>query len=183
MSTTGQQHRCRRSIYRRSVTLPLTCPARSSAMSLIGDMKAGRGMTDPEAIERSRVAAAQIREQHQASQRAWNLGIMLVILTLGLAYALSGSRSGSGSSLSDVQYKVAAKQLIKQRLRDPGSAEFSSLEVIRVPGRPTVICGLVSSRNGFGGMSGPQRFISGDQVLVEETLPPGQMDREWARLC
>ena len=145
--------------------------------------EAGGKMDDPEAIARSRAAAALIRQEHQASQKKWNFVIILIGVSVVLAFALSGGGSSSSSSFSDVQYKVAAKALIKQRLRDPSSAEFSSLEVYRVPGRATVVCGLVSSRNGFGGMTGPQRFISGDQVLLEEAMPAGQMDQEWLRSC
>ncbi len=81
-----------------------------------------------------------------------------------------------GEQLSHVQYKVAAKELIRRRLRDPGSADFSGLEVHRVPGHSSVVCGLVSSRNGFGGMTGAQRFISGYQVIIEEGMAPGRMD-------
>lgn len=139
-------------------------------------------MDEADDIERSRAASAKIREQHQRAQVTTNLIIVLLVVVVLMLMFTSDWR-GSGRSVSDVQYKVAAKELIKQRLRDPSSAEFSALQVNRVPGRSTVVCGLVSSRNGFGGMSGPQRFISGDRVLLEEGLPAGRMDDEWARSC
>ena len=138
-------------------------------------------MTDLEALERSKAGSAQIRSDDQATRQKRTTVILLVIVTLAVAYATSPRRSGS--EISDTRYKAAAEQLIKQRLRDPASAEFSALEVHRVPGRATVVCGLVNSRNGFGGMSGPQRFIAGDQVLVGEDIPAAYMAEEWNRQC
>lgn len=53
------------------------------------------------------------------------------------------------------------ERLVKARLRDPDSARFQHL-----PGG----CGLVNSRNGFGGMSGNQPFVvtAGKAVLRED---------------
>ncbi len=140
-------------------------------------------MDDPEAIARSVAAAASIREQHQVRQKKWNLVLVFAALAGLLLYWIADARSGPGSATSDVQYKVAAETLIKNRLRDPSSAEFSSIEVQRVPGFAPVVCGLVNSRNGFGGMSGPQRFIAGDEVLFGEDVPSRYMDDEWKRQC
>ena len=42
-------------------------------------------------------------------------------------------------------------------LRDPASASFTDVRVH--DGAPTVVCGKVNARNGFGGMGGPKRFI------------------------
>jgi hypothetical protein len=59
-----------------------------------------------------------------------------------------------------------AKSLVKAWLRDPGSAEFSGLRVVTVDGKQAV-CGLVNSRNGFGGMSGPTPFVDlPDEVIT-----------------
>ena len=133
-------------------------------------------------------AAAAIRaEGKQASKN------LLLTITLGVALLLLGlvtcSRPFSGSSrsgsdrYSDLQYKVAAKALVQQFLRDPSSAEFTRLTVNRPIGKSAVVCGLVNSRNGFGGMSGPVRFISGDRVIVEGQISAPEMDAEWARNC
>ena len=145
--------------------------------------EAARKMDDSEGLARSVAASASIRAKHQVRQKKWNLILIFAALAGLILYFIASARSGSGSSISDVQYQVAAETLIKQRLRDPSSAEFSSLEVHRVPGRPVVVCGLVNSRNGFGGMSGPQPFIAGEEVLFGQDVPSRYMTDEWKRQC
>ena len=46
-----------------------------------------------------------------------------------------------------------------------------------------IICGYVNSRNGFGGMTGPQRFIAGGTVLIEEQVTAEQMQSAWNDFC
>ncbi len=83
---------------------------------------------------------------------------------------------------SDVGYEIAGKDRVKARLRDPASAQFSDVRVVRRDG-VTAICGYVNSKNAFGGMTGPQRFIAGGAVGLEEDFAPGEMDNAWALLC
>ncbi len=51
-----------------------------------------------------------------------------------------------------------AKVMVKAELRDPDSAEFTGLRIVMVD-RQQAVCGLVNSRNGFGGMAGPTLFV------------------------
>jgi len=51
-----------------------------------------------------------------------------------------------------------AKVFVKAELRDPDSTEFTGLRVVTVDHQQAV-CGLVNSRNGFGGMAGPTLFV------------------------
>ncbi len=67
-------------------------------------------------------------------------------------------------------------------LKDPDSAKFEAVRTGWTSGAP-VTCGYVNSRNGFGGMTGRQRFISGNVTAVEEQMPAGEMDKAWDRLC
>lgn len=62
---------------------------------------------------------------------------------------------------------------------------YSDGELVRVVRRNgvTAICGYVNSKNAFGGMTGPQRFIAGGTVGLEEDFAPGEMDNAWALLC
>ena len=81
-------------------------------------------------------------------------------------------------------YKEVAKMLISERLRDPDSAEFSDLVVHpKTDGRSPYICGYVNSKNGFGGFSGRQRFISAETVIIEGDLPKSEMDTVWNDRC
>ena len=84
----------------------------------------------------------------------------------------------------DVTWKLVAETVIKERLRDPDSAEFSDMQVYPpTEDRSAIICGYVNSRNGFGGMTGPQRFIAGGTVLIEEQVTAEQMQIAWDQFC
>ena len=50
---------------------------------------------------------------------------------------------------------------VESVLRDPKSAEFDNLRVLVSPADPddAIICGTVNAKNGFGGQSGPRRFV------------------------
>lgn len=80
--------------------------------------------------------------------------------------------------------RVKAEDRVRQTLRDPGSAEFSQVQVY-VPddGGPMVTCGYVNSRNGFGGMSAPKPFIAGATVILEEQVGAQTIRSLWAEFC
>ena len=80
--------------------------------------------------------------------------------------------------------EVGAKDLIKSKLRDPDSAVFDQVRVSRKSGHP-IACGTVNSKNGFGGMTGAQRFISNGATLafIEEEMADGAINEVWARFC
>lgn len=105
-------------------------------------------------------------------------------LCLGLALAGCGSRSESEQRPSDLDIQVAAEAWVRNKLKDPDSAKFSNVRISRKSGHP-VACGSVNSRNGFGGMSGAQRFISGGSsaTFLEEEMADGDMEQVWARFC
>jgi len=108
----------------------------------------------------------------------------LRMLTLAALLALPLQACGEPPSgpPDDVGFEIVAKDQVKARLRDPASAEFTNVRIVRRNGR-TAICGYVNSRNGFGGMTGPQRFIAGGAVGLEDDFGPGQMDEVWAMMC
>ena len=84
----------------------------------------------------------------------------------------------------DVTWRLVAERVVKERLRDPDSAEFSNMKVSPpTDDSPAIICGYVNSKNGFGGMTGPQRFIAGGTVLIEEQVTAEQMQIAWSRFC
>lgn len=99
-----------------------------------------------------------------------------------LLAACGDSSSSEPPEPSDAVYITLAQDAVKQRLRDPDSAEFSDVHVSRRAG-VVAVCGYVNSRNGFGGMSGRQRFISGGATGLEEDFAEGEMDASWAQLC
>lgn len=83
------------------------------------------------------------------------------------------------SEPSAAAYTMVAEGMIRQKLRDPDSAKFRD---VRVGGSVNgkIICGYVNSRNGFGGMTGDQRFAVSGMAVLEEELAPGEMDLIWS---
>lgn len=72
---------------------------------------------------------------------------------------------------------------VRQRMKDPDSAEFRSSYLSRKSGAP-VVCGEVNANNSFGGKGGYQRFVaSGDIIALEEQMADGEMDKTWAAVC
>lgn len=96
--------------------------------------------------------------------------------------ALLALTACSSDGPSDSAFIVAAQEEVRGRLRDPSSAEFSDMRVVR-KGEATVVCGTVNARNGFGGMAGPQRFISGAVTGLESDFAPGEFEVSWSKLC
>jgi hypothetical protein len=78
---------------------------------------------------------------------------------------------------------VKAKEAVKDRLKDPRSAEFRRFVVSRTGGVP-MVCGEVSSKNSFGGRNGFQRVVSAarpDLTFLEEEVE--DMDSVWRKFC
>lgn len=82
----------------------------------------------------------------------------------------------------DRERKRTAQDLIKATLKDPESAQFSDVMVVRVSGAP-VVCGYVNARNGFGGLSGRKGFVLTDKSLTMEEASEREFVRAWNKLC
>lgn len=77
------------------------------------------------------------------------------LLMLGaLSLTACGDGEAARKSVESDRLIFAGQDLIKGRLRDPSSAQFTGVYVSRKAGVPA-ICGNVNSKNGFGGMSSP----------------------------
>lgn len=64
------------------------------------------------------------------------------------------------------EYQIGlARFALKQRLRDPESAQFRN-EKMFARGDTLTVCGEVNSRNGFGGLSGFKWYASSGGVVV-----------------
>lgn len=101
---------------------------------------------------------------------------------LPVAATLTSCGSNETHGASDTDLLIYAQSEVKALLRDPSSAEFSDSYVSRKAGVPAV-CGKVNSKNGFGGMRGAQRYISGGSTALEEQMGVVEMDKAWALLC
>ena len=88
----------------------------------------------------------------------------------------------SATGVPDWKRFAVAERRVREMLRDPESATFHGERVSSKLGTP-VVCGTVNAKNGFGGMTGDQRFISGGATALEEQMAKGEMDRAWAGAC
>lgn len=58
--------------------------------------------------------------------------------------------------------RAKAEAAVKERLRDPGSVEFSNVTtygLTRADGPPTAVCGEFNAKNGFCGYGGREPFV------------------------
>lgn len=62
---------------------------------------------------------------------------------------------------SQDQIRLAGRQAVLDRLRDPASARFRNVRRLAPINGTTTFCGEVSARNGYGGYSDFVRFESG----------------------
>lgn len=111
-----------------------------------------------------------------------------IVLASAAALAACGSSDDTGSSgarkLDEYSARAVAAELVKPRLRDPNSAVFSNITFKQeTPTRSMIICGHVNSKNGFGGMTGPQRFVLGGTVAIEEEIGAANMNTVWREYC
>ena len=115
----------------------------------------------------------------------WWIGCLIPIVIIGfLLYNCSGQETDTGPSEGAVW--VVVQNNTKARLRDPSSAEFSGMHSIEKDGKIIGACGSVNSKNGFGGMSGPKRFIGGGNINAIEgdgMMDSSNFNEAWNRMC
>jgi hypothetical protein len=110
------------------------------------------------------------------------------VFLLVLATAIQGCGDGSSTPEWEKARKEAAyidlnKDQVKERLKDPDSAQFRDVFVSNTGGLP-VVCGEVNAKNSFGGYGGFQRFISaGTLQLVAKDMAAGEFDTSWVKFC
>ncbi|RYG98651.1 MAG: hypothetical protein EON58_06475 [Alphaproteobacteria bacterium] len=71
-----------------------------------------------------------------------------------------------------------AQARVRQVLREPGSAIFGPTYFSQ---KGNVVCGVVNARNGFGGMSGNQRFIVFQNRVVMAS--DSDLPQKWKQHC
>lgn len=127
---------------------------------------------------------AAIQTQVAASENASTGALIKIAASIAVAGTVAWFFTGGRSQASkDKDFIEEQQQLIKKRLKDPDSAQFTDVFVSRSSGRP-VACGYVNAKNGFGGYVGRTRFMSSDTTQVlEGELTPGELDSVWSRAC
>ena len=71
------------------------------------------------------------------------------------------------SVTDDAKFKGRAMKAVRAMLKDPASARFEEVRVVRTeaqgrtgPNRATTVCGLVNAKNSWGAYAGAQPFYS-----------------------
>lgn len=83
-----------------------------------------------------------------------------------------------------IDARYGAETQVERQLRDPSSAEFTDVAVYVHPRGGFVSCGYVNSRNAFGGMAGPRRFVGNNSfAAIAEGENATAVDMAWNELC
>src|SRR3954468_7069490 len=110
------------------------------------------------------------------------------ITGLGLSVYLAVSASAAPGGSEDKRISDSAQGAVRKTLADPGSAQISNLVVKRrldANGNLTdvIVCGIVSSRTGFG-MTEAQPFAwSANRTFVVIAAGDAQASVQVRRLC
>ena len=100
-------------------------------------------------------------------------------MKLALVIALMVSSATHGQTLiftpeqrADGERQVAAAgKSLADRLRNPSTARFRNVKLFKTVGRDgkehVSFCGEVNSENGYGGMSGFEKFTAAGETLIE----------------
>lgn len=104
-----------------------------------------------------------------------------LVLLCALSLSACGDSETARLSTRNDQKILAAKDLVKAKLRDPESAIFSEVTISPL----SAVCGFVNSRNGFGGMGGRSRFIVVKSAYLEAQFDAdnGMFERLWKDSC
>lgn len=78
---------------------------------------------------------------------------------------------------------ILARKAVEAKLRDPASAEYRNEKLGSFKGHP-VVCGEVNAKNGFGGMTGFERYASngGEATVVESDMDAPEFSKVWAMM-
>jgi hypothetical protein len=121
------------------------------------------------------------RRAREARTMTWviraALAVPAVLALILIAQCDFNSQAAKNSVTNDTAI-FQAEADVRAMLRDPASAQFSHVRT-----HSSVVCGMVNSRNGLGGMTGPRRFIAGASTSIEPAQQDELFDLAWARQC
>ena len=83
---------------------------------------------------------------------------------------------------SDADLQVSAQMAVQAQLRDPGSAQFRDVVVVRQDSS-TAVCGEVNAKNGFGGYIGYSSFVAIGSLVQLQTKRDDGFHTLWNAAC
>lgn len=139
------------------------------------------------------------KDKQQPAKKNWFgcgpiTGAIVFLVIMAMAFAPKQPKSDQTKAASepqvetrftdDISMKLYAETVVKERLRDPGSAKFSDMRVYWAEvGKSATVCGYVNSKNGFGGMSGKKAFVASSMVIIQGDLQPAEFQEVWSTMC
>jgi len=106
--------------------------------------------------------------------------VLMLVFLFGLVTCVMRDTPSSVSQTNELDSKIAGRDNVLNRLRDPDSAVFAGERL----GENGVLCGQVNAKNGFGGFTGQKRFISsGSGALIEGDIDLVSFAAAWQKAC
>lgn len=115
----------------------------------------------------------------------WAIFAGTLVAIGGAMFALMqsyGSPKPVSAEAARLNIEVAAQRAVRDRLKDPSSAQFGEFRYVR--GKAG--CGTVNARNALGGYAGAQRFIYLGKdvgVIFEHDFEPFKFATLWQESC
>lgn len=125
------------------------------------------------------------------------IALIVAIHVVGISYVLIAEKTPAEITQERIEQAKKAEQeqeikqaswiatsqtAVKNRLKDPRSAEFRNVFFKDYEGAP-MVCGEVNSNNGFGGKAGFQRFIASGEELVYMEEEVSDFNKAWSKIC
>lgn len=108
---------------------------------------------------------------------------MKKIIVLTTIFILSSITLIAGDP-REIAWMEKGKEAVRSKLKDPHSAQFKNVYFHRGAKGIPVSCGEVNSKNGFGGYSGFQKFISaGNTELTFIQSEVTDFSTSWKQFC
>jgi hypothetical protein len=85
--------------------------------------------------------------------------------------------------MDDHNYILDNQDRLKNRLKDPESAQFRNVFISSISGK-RVVCGEVNARNSYGGLMGFERFVAAPVIQVtESSMEAYDFAVTWEKFC
>ena len=103
--------------------------------------------------------------------------IVIAIMIAAYQFVPKTEDTATNNKNQEIIFNEISKDMVKSMLKDPESAVFASVYF-----NNGATCGIVNSKNSFGGYSGYTRFIREDKsVLIQSKIK--DFNTFWKRYC
>lgn len=121
-------------------------------------------------------------------KRKFGCGGCLVLCVVGLFVVMMIGKSSTptpqdATARDNANLEYEGRVAVKATLKDPESATFRDVIVVRKPGS-IAVCGYINAKNGFGGYTGFKQFMArGSLAMVRSPESDREFVRVWNKAC